>query len=160
MKRITGAAIVICMALSQAGCASSPNRAVEGSIIGGLLGAGAGAIIGNQGHDRDQGRTQGALIGGAVGALGGALAGSQVQKQPAQQQAAQKQAPAASPQVSNPNQLSISQVVDLSKQGVHEDVIIDRMRLTNSKYSLSQADVEYLTQSGVSHKVLLEMQGL
>ena len=155
MKRILGIIGVTVMAISQVGCASSPNRAAEGSIIGGLLGAGAGAIIGNQSRDRDQGRTQGALIGGAVGALGGALAGSQIQKQPAQQQA-----PAAGRQVSNPNQLSISQIVDLSKQGVHEDVIVDRIRLTNSKYQLSQADADYLKQSGVSQKVLLEMQGL
>ena len=140
MKRILGIIGVTMMTISQIGCASSPNRAAEGSIIGGLLGAGAGAIIGNQGRDRDQGRTQGALIGGAVGALGGALAGSQMQKQPAQQQA-----PAASQQASNPNQMSISQIVDLAKQGVHEDVIVDRIRLTNSKYQLSQADVDYLT---------------
>jgi hypothetical protein len=155
MKRILGAVAVAGLIVSQVGCASSPNRAVEGSVIGGILGAGAGAIIGNQGHDRDQGRTQGALIGGAIGALGGALAGSQVQKQPAQQQQV-----AAGQQAMNPNQMSISQVVDLTKQGVNEDVIVDRIRLTNSKYRLSQADVEYLQQNGVSHKVLLEMQGL
>jgi hypothetical protein len=155
MKRMLGMVVAIGMLISQAGCASSPNRAVEGSVIGGLLGAGAGAIIGNQGHDRDQDRTRGALIGGAVGALGGALVGSQVQKQPAQQQAA-----AAGQQASNPNQMPLSQIVDLSKQGVHEDVIVDRIRLTNSKYRLSQADVEYLQQNGVAHKVLLEMQGL
>ncbi|MFA5099339.1 MAG: glycine zipper 2TM domain-containing protein [Candidatus Omnitrophota bacterium] len=155
MKRISGIIAAVVMAMSQFGCASSPNRAAEGSIIGGILGAGAGAIIGNQSRDRDKGRTQGALIGGAVGALGGALAGSQVQKQPAQQQAS-----AAGGQVSNPNQMPLSQIVELSKQGVHEDVIVDRIRLTNSKYMLSQADVEYLQQNGVSHKVLLEMQGL
>jgi uncharacterized protein YcfJ len=157
VKKIFGVICGAIMAVSQMGCASSPNRAAEGSIIGGILGAGAGAIIGNQSRDRDQGRTQGALIGGAIGALGGALAGSQVQKQPAGQQ---QQAPAAAMQATNPNQLSLPQIVDLSRQGVNEDVIIDRIRLTNSKYSLSQADVDYLKQSGVSQKVLLEMQGL
>jgi uncharacterized protein YcfJ len=125
---------------------------VEGSVIGGLLGAGAGAIIGNQGHDRDQDRTRGALIGGAVGAIGGALAGSQMQKQPAQQQ------PAAQQQAYNPNQMSISQIIDMTKQGANEDVIIDRIRLTNSKYRLSQADIDYMKANGVSPKVLFEMQ--
>jgi uncharacterized protein YcfJ len=139
------------LSASQSGCASSPNRAVEGSLIGGILGAGTGAIIGNQGHDRDQDRTRGALIGGAVGAIGGALVGSQVQKQPAQQQAAAQQS-------SNPNQMSISQIVDMAKQGAHEDVIIDRIRLTNSKFRLSQADLDYLKANGVSQKVLFEMQ--
>jgi uncharacterized protein YcfJ len=151
MKRITAIICLIALSISNSGCASSPNRAAEGGVIGGLLGAGAGAIIGNQMDDRDKGRTQGALIGGAIGALGGALAGSQVQKQPAQQQAAAQQA-------SNPNQMSISQIVDMTKQGVNEDVIIDRMRLTNSRFRLSQADLDYLKANGVSQKVLFEMQ--
>jgi uncharacterized protein YcfJ len=152
MKRMAAIVCLIAMSMSQAGCASSPNRAAEGGVIGGLLGAGAGVIIGNQANDRDKGRTQGALIGGAIGALGGALAGSQVQKQPAQQQSA------AGQQAYNPNQMSISQIADMSKQGVNEDVIIDRIRLTNSKYRLSQADIDYLKANGASQKVLFEMQ--
>jgi len=162
MKRVMVAVVLTAMTLSQIGCASSPNRAVEGSVIGGLIGAGAGAIIGNQGRDRDDGRTQGALIGGAIGALGGALAGSQIQKTPAAQQntAAAGTQQAAKQAAPNPNQVTITQVVDLTKQGVNEDVIVDRIRLTNSKYNLTPDDVEYLKQNGVSHKVLLEMQGL
>ncbi|HOU35856.1 MAG TPA: glycine zipper domain-containing protein [Candidatus Omnitrophota bacterium] len=154
MKRTLGIIGVTILTVSQVGCASSPNRAAEGSVIGGILGAGAGAIIGNQGHDRDQDRTRGALIGGAVGAIGGALAGSQIQKQPAQQQGA-----ASARQAVNPNQISVAQILDMTRQGVHEDVIIDRIRLTNSKYNLSSADVDYLKSNGVSQKVLMEMQG-
>lgn len=151
MKRMTAIVCLIALSVSHAGCASSPNRAAEGGVIGGLLGAGAGAIIGNQMDDRDKGRTQGALIGGAIGALGGALAGSKVQKQPSPQQAAAQQA-------ANPNQMSISQIADMGKQGINEDVIVDRIRLTNSKYRLSQADIDYLKANGVSQKVLFEMQ--
>jgi uncharacterized protein YcfJ len=152
MKQRFTAILISGIMVSQIGCASSPNRAAEGGIIGGLLGAGAGAIIGNQANDRDKGRTQGALIGGAIGALGGALAGSQVQKQPVQQQAA------AGQEQANLSQLPLSQIVELSRQGVHEDVIIDRIRLTNSIYRLSPTDIEYLRQNGVSQKVLMEMQ--
>jgi uncharacterized protein YcfJ len=151
MKRMAAIVCLIAMSVSQAGCASSPNRAAEGGVVGGLLGAGAGLIIGNQMDDRDKGRTQGALIGGAIGALGGALAGSKVQKQPSPQQAAAQQA-------ANPNQMSISQIADMGKQGINEDVIVDRIRLTNSKYRLSQADIDYLKANGVSQKVLFEMQ--
>lgn len=164
MKRFIGTILLGAISFSQIGCANSPNRAVEGSVIGGLLGAGAGAIIGNQGHDRDEGRTRGALIGGAIGAIGGALAGSQMQKQPA---AGSQQAESGSIQTAqsanqvqlNPNQLSLPQIADLAKQNVHEDVIIDRIRLTNSKYQLTQSDVDYLQQNGVSQKVIMEMQG-
>jgi hypothetical protein len=86
------------------------------------------------------------------------LVGSQIQKQPAQQQStqAQQQNQAAL----NPNQMSLQQVVDLAKQNINEDVIIDRIRLSNSKFNLTPADVTYLQQNGVSEKVIKVMQGL
>jgi hypothetical protein len=56
--------------------------------------------------------------------------------------------------------MSIQQVVDLSKQGVHEDVIVDKIHLTNSRFTLSADDVNYLKSQGVSQKVISVMQGL
>ncbi len=149
MRKLTAALLSLAFLATSTGCQSSPNRSGEGALIGGLLGAGAGTIIGNQSHDRDKGRTQGALIGGVVGALGGALAGSQIQKQPTGQPT----------QAVNPSQMSVQQIVDMSKQGVHEDVIVDRIKMSNSRFSLSQSDVEYLKGQGVSQKVISSMQG-
>jgi uncharacterized protein YcfJ len=151
MKKTIAVFISTLVVLSAIGCQTSPNRAPEGALIGGVIGAGAGTIIGNQSRDRDKGRTQGALIGGAMGALAGALAGSQMQKQPAQ-------TPAQTGAVSQ-NQMSIQQIVDMSKQGVHEDVIVDRIRLTNSRFNLTAEDINYLKQNGVSQKVINAMQG-
>ena len=128
------------------GCQSSTNRAPEGALIGGLIGAGTGVVLGNQMHNRDKGRTQGALIGGALGALGGAAVGSQIQKEPPAQPA-------------NPSQMSILQVIEMSKQGVNEDVIVDRIRMSNSRFTLSPDDVSYLQGQGVSQKVISAMQG-
>jgi uncharacterized protein YcfJ len=144
---------VVCVSVlvSAAGCQSSPNRAGEGALIGGLIGAGTGAIIGHQSGERDKG----ALIGGVTGALAGTLVGSQVQKQPA----AGQQAAAAQGQSSNPNQMSVPQIIDMTRQGVHEDVIVDRIRLSNSRFVLSAEDVAYLQQNGVSQKVIAAMQG-
>ena len=153
MRRSTAVLLSLVILAASTGCQSSPNRAGEGTLIGGLLGAGAGTIIGNQSRDRDKGRTQGALIGGVVGALGGALAGSQMQKQPQQQQSGQPT------QAVNPGQMSVQQIVDLSKQGVNAEVIVDRIRMSNSRFSLSQSDVEYLKGQGVSQKVISSMQG-
>ncbi len=153
MKRAGAGLLSLAILVSSVGCQSSPNRAGEGALIGGIVGAGTGAIIGNQGRNRNEGRTTGAVLGGIVGALGGALVGSQVQKQPQQQQAGQ---PA---QAVNPSQMSIQQIVDMSKQGVHEDVIADRIRMSNSRFTLSQADVDYLRGQGVSQKVVGAMQG-
>ena len=128
------------------GCQSSTNRAPEGAVIGGLLGAGAGMIVGNQGSHRGGGRAEGALIGGAVGALGGAVVGSSMQKEPPAQPA-------------NPSQMSVLQIVEMSKQGVNEDVIVDRIRMSNSRFSLTPSDVSYLQGQGVSPKVINAMQG-
>ena len=155
MKKEAAVIISAVVLAASAGCESSPNRAPEGAVIGGLLGAGAGMIVGNQrdGH-RGSGRAEGALIGGAVGALGGALVGSQIQKQPAQQQQAVIAQPPA-----NPGQMSIQQIVDLTRQGVNEDVIIDRIRMTSSRFALTPTDVEYLKNQGVSLKVTNAMQG-
>ncbi len=132
------------------GCESNKTRVAEGAVIGGLLGGAAGGIIGHQsGHGGE-----GAGIGIAAGALTGALIGSQIEKHKTNPDYA-----AASPGA-NPNQMSLQQIIDLSKQGAHEDVIIDKIHLTGSKYVLSAQDIDYLKQQGVSPKVINAMQGL
>jgi len=144
--------LIVCLSLAMLtmGCESNKSRVAEGAVIGGLLGGAAGGIIGHQsGHGGE-----GAGIGIAAGALAGALIGSQIEKRKADPNYA-----AANPGA-NPNQMSIQQIIDLSKQGAHEDVIVDKIRLTGSKYSLSQQDIDYLKQQGVSQKVISAMQGL
>jgi len=145
MKRFL--AIFLCAVLLLiVGCETNKTRVAEGSVIGGVLGAAAGGIIGHQ-----MGRgAEGVAIGAATGIIGGAAIGSQINKpgQAQQQQAAQ-----------SPNQLSLPQIADMAKQGVHENVIIDRIKLSNSKYNLTQQDVDYLKSQGVTQKVIDTMQG-
>ncbi|MGE5309404.1 MAG: glycine zipper domain-containing protein [Deltaproteobacteria bacterium] len=151
---LASAALVVC------GCAGTQqNHTVEGAAVGGLVGAGAGAIIGHQsGHAGG-----GALIGGALGALTGAFVGNKMPKeQQGQQQAApaeqQAQAAPAVQQSSN-TQLSVDEIVTMTGQGVGDDVIVDRIHLTNSRFSLTAAQVDMLKQKGVSQKVISAMQG-
>jgi uncharacterized protein YcfJ len=153
MKKAFLFLICVALAVSNTGCASSPNRTAEGAVIGGAVGAGAGAIIGHQSGETGEG----AALGGLVGALAGSLVGSQVQKQPA---AVSQANPPGQVSAANPNQMSIQQIVDLSKQGVHEDVIVDKIRLTNSRFTLSADDLNYLKNQGVSQKVINSMLGL
>ncbi len=110
------------------------------------MGATAGGIVGHQSHHGEEG----AGIGLAAGALTGALIGSQIAKEPQQQY----QASAGT----NPNQMSIQQVIDLSKQGIADAVIIDRIRLTGSKFNLTAADIDNLKKEGVSQAVIEAMQ--
>jgi uncharacterized protein YcfJ len=148
MKKIFMFVLCLGIAFLNAGCQSAQTRATEGAVIGGVLGAAAGGIIGHQsGHG-----AEGAGIGAAAGALAGAIAGSQIQKPGQAQQTTQ------TTQAANPNQMAIQQIVDLTKQGVNEAVIIDKIRLTNSKFNLTAADIDYLKQQGVSQSVIDAMQ--
>jgi hypothetical protein len=142
---------MVCLAVVTAGgCQGTQTRAVEGGVIGGVLGAVAGGIIGHQSHSG----AEGAAIGAATGAIAGSVIGAQMPKDaPAAQ-------PAAAPASVSSNQMSVQQIVDLTKQGVNEAVIVDKIRLSNSRFSLTAADVESLRQQGVSQRVIDAMQGL
>ncbi|MDD5431628.1 MAG: YMGG-like glycine zipper-containing protein [Candidatus Omnitrophica bacterium] len=147
-----GLKLFLCLGLlfSLTGCQNAKTRAPEGAVIGGLLGAAAGGIIGHQSHSG----AEGAAIGAAAGAITGAIVGAQINKpQPAQTTPSGQIA-----QANNPNQMPIDQVINLSKQGAHESVIIDKIRLSNSKYTLSATDIDNLKKQGVSQKVIDEMQ--
>jgi uncharacterized protein YcfJ len=153
MRRIICLTVVGMFLFCSLGC-NTTNNTGEGAVIGGLVGATAGGIIG---HNDDRHGGEGAAIGAAAGALTGALIGSQIKKQPVQQ-ATQSNTAAQPGQTVNPNQISLQQVAGLAKQGVHEDVIIDKIRLSNSRYNLTSADIDYLKKEGVSQKVIDAMQ--
>ncbi|MBI4706776.1 MAG: glycine zipper 2TM domain-containing protein [Candidatus Omnitrophica bacterium] len=151
MKKIIAVVCSAFMMVATLGCQSNKTRVAEGSVIGGLLGGAAGGIIGHQsGHGGE-----GAAIGIAAGALTGALIGSQINK-PAQTETAAQAQPQ---QAANPNQMTLQQVVDLSKQGVSETVIIDKLKSSNSKFNLTQADIDYLKQQKVPQSVIDVMSG-
>ena len=134
------------------GCQNAQTRVGEGALIGGLAGGAAGGIIGHQSHHGGQG----AGVGVAAGAILGAIVGSQIQK-PAPGSAATPQG--STPRTVSASQMTLQQIVDLSKQGVAPAVIIDKIRLTNSRFLLNDADLAYLKEQGVSRSVIDEMQG-
>jgi len=155
MKKILALMMCSGLVVASLGCQSNKTRVAEGSVIGGLLGATVGGIVGHQsGHG-----AEGAAIGAAAGVLGGALVGAQVKK-PGQQQEQGTAQSAQATLAANPNQMSQQQIIDFAKQGVNEAVVIDKIRLTNSKFVLTPADIDNLKKQGVSQKVIDVMQGL
>ena len=131
------------------GCQSTNEGAVKGGVIGGIIGAVGGGIIGHQsGHGGE-----GAAIGAAAGAVTGAIIGNQTGTP------GQAATPAQTTPTISANQMSMQQIVDLTKQGVNEAVIIDRIRMSNSRFNLTTDDISYLKQRGVSLKVIDVMQG-
>ncbi len=137
MKKSFYSFLILIFVLVVCGCQTNKTRIGEGAGIGGTVGAIAGGIIGFQsGHP-----FQGAAIGGAIGAGTGAVVGAQIKK-PVQASA----------------QLTMQQIVDLSKQGVSSDEIIAKIKAANSRYSLTADDLDYLRKQGVSQRVIEAMQ--
>ncbi len=142
MKRSFYLCVILAFVFVLTGCQTNKTRVAEGAGVGGVIGAVAGGILGYQsGHP-----LQGAAIGGAVGAGAGAVVGAQIKK-PAQDNQAQAS-----------SQLTMQQVVDLTKQGVSSDEIIAKIKAANSKYSLTADDIDYLKKQGVSQRVIETMQ--
>ncbi len=153
MKKIILMIAVLSFAAVNAGCQNAKSRAAEGAVIGGVLGAAAGGIIGHQSHSGGAG----AGIGAAVGALSGAVIGAQIEKKPAGESAPSQPVTVAS---TSEAQMSVLQVIELSKSGATENIIIDKIKKSNSKFNLTPEDVDYLKKEGVSQNIINAMQGV
>ncbi|HOD11673.1 MAG TPA: glycine zipper domain-containing protein [Candidatus Omnitrophota bacterium] len=123
------------------GCESMGSNTKKGIGIGGVLGAVAGGVVGHQtGHG-----VEGALIGGAVGAGAGGLIGSGMDDQ------SNPETPSTE---SASHQLTILKVVDMSREGTPDDVIIDQIQKTGSVFVMDEQTVQYLKDNKVSEKVI------
>ncbi len=144
MKKIYLCLLLFLFLAVNSGCQTNKTRVAEGAGIGGVVGAIAGGVIGHQsGHG-----VEGTVIGGALGAGSGAIVGSQIKK-PTQEDLATAN-----------SQLSMKEIVSLTKNGASSDEIIAKIKSTNSKYSLTSEDIGYLRKEGVSQRVIEAMQGL
>ena len=140
MRRSSYLFVILAFVFVATGCQSNKTRVAEGAGIGGGLGAVVGGIIGYQsGHP-----LQGAAIGGAIGAGTGAVVGAQIKK-PTQD-------------AQTPAQLTMEQIITLTKQGVSNDEIISKIKAANPKYTLTADDLDYLRKQGVSQRVIETMQ--
>lgn len=100
-----------------------------GAAVGGTIGAANGCP------------KAGAVIGGIAGARVGAAIG------------------AASERCSeSPKKVSIADVVELTKAGLGNAVIVQQIQMTRSTFNLSVADLRHLKSNGVADCVILEMQ--
>jgi uncharacterized protein YcfJ len=121
------------------GCESMSSGAKTGAAIGGLSGATIGGVVGHQsGHG-----VEGALIGGAVGALGGGVIGDNVGKDDRP--------------TSKGEYISAYKVVDMTKDGAPDDVIIDAIDRTGSTYDLNAEMIDYMKKNNVSNRVIDHM---
>jgi hypothetical protein len=129
------------------------NDTASGTILGGAFGAITGAIIGGKHH-----AGQDALIGAGVGAVTGNLLGRS--KDAADDRRAAQGAAAVGQMNAQAAAMAVTDadLVQMTRAGLSEDVIISTMRSRGSRVDLSPQSLIALRQQGVSDRVVMAAQ--
>jgi hypothetical protein len=137
--------------ISLIGGCQSPYKSDQGALMGGVLGAGTGAAIGSACHNP--------LAGAAIGAVGGTIAGAAVGSALDEQDARNRAmiAQRLGHQVSG-NPVTIPDVINMTRAGVDEELIVNHVRIHGMAAPLQAQDVIFLQQQGVSKRVIVAMQ--
>ena len=129
------------------------NDTASGTVVGGALGAITGAVVG--GHKNREG---GALIGAGVGALTGNILGRSKDRADERQTATGAAVVAGMNQQAAATAVTNYDLVNMTKAGVSDEVIISTLRSRGARLDLSPQGPISLKQSGVSDRVLLVAQ--
>jgi hypothetical protein len=137
------------------------NDTASDTIVGGALGAVTGAIVGGKHKGVD------ALIGGGIGAVTGNLLGQ------SKDRADERNAAAGAAAAANMNAQAAAQnaqaaaqavtnydLVNMTKSGVSDDLIISTIQSRGGRLDLSPQALIALKQSGVSDRVVLAAQNM
>jgi len=153
------------MGISSVGC---ETKAQTGALVGAGGGALVGGAIGSMSHSR---AGAGAAIGAGVGALGGYLVGNEADKK---DQKARDAAAANSARTSNYNGYQSSpppktatsiqgavtrdDIIRWTRDGVKDEIIIDRIERSGTAFRLTAADENALRDANVSEEVVRSMK--
>jgi hypothetical protein len=131
------------------------NDTAAGAVVGGGLGAITGAAVAGR---KDRG--PGALIGAGVGVVAGGLLGNAADRADERQAAAGMAYTAqANAQVAAQAVTSFD-VVEMTRAGCSEDLIISTIRSRGSRLDLSPNGLIALKQQGVSDRVVMAAQSM
>ncbi len=158
-----GTAIVCSIASTSYG----QNQTRDGALLGGVTGALIGGVVGHQNKET----TEGALIGGAVGAIAGGVIGNKrdqvYRQQYYQPQVAYPtyhehrtyvQVPPQQRVVVSRRPVTISEVINMTRNGVSDTVIVAHMQTNGIAMQPDVNDVILMNQQGVSDYVVNFMQ--
>jgi uncharacterized protein YcfJ len=131
------------------------NDTASGTVAGGALGAVSGAIIGGK-----KNRGEGALIGLGVGALTGNLLGRS--KDRADEARTAYGAAAVGQMNAQANSAAVTNydLLEMTRAGVSEDVIISTMRSRGTRIDLAPQSLIALKQQGISDRVVMAAQDM
>lgn len=140
---------------------SAQTNQQRGATFGGLAGAIAGGLIGD--HNDEAGA--GAAIGGVVGAVAGGILGNAADKDAAiaRQEAAYYQAQrnqqyAQQQAAIRQSAVTLNDVINMSRSGLSDQVIVNQVRQRGYLGKLSVADIIALHEQGVSETVITTLQ--
>ncbi|MCX7666265.1 MAG: glycine zipper domain-containing protein [Gemmataceae bacterium] len=157
MRRLSLIGLSLSVCLFGAGC-SGMSKTAQGAGIGAGIGAGAGAILGQASGGK---AGKGALIGAAAGTVLGGLIGNEEDRKDkevledrvrAAEHSRDETLKAVRPK------LTLEEIVKLTQDGVSDDIIINQIRTTQSRYELTTEQISYLKSYNVSNAVIREMQ--
>lgn len=135
-KRLLFLTFVIFTAVALVGCSSMGENTKRGAVGAGVVGSVIGGVVGHQ-----SGRgIEGAAIGAGVGAITGGIIGDSIDAKETAATTGEK--------------MGISDVITLSKAGLGDSAIIQKIGDSGSVYNLSVEEIELLRKEGVSATVI------
>ncbi len=162
MRKVYRRAVVLAVAAFSVASGGCATQAGTGALAGGGIGAGVGALVGSATGNANAGAAIGGLLGAGVGTAVGAEADADKANRAADVAVAQANAAEANAPTSR-GPLSVEDVIRMSRTDpatntrVSDEVILNYIRTSNSVYNLQPADLQYLSASGVSERVIIEM---
>jgi uncharacterized protein YcfJ len=163
-KSAAVAVLAAAMGMTSMGCES---KAQTGALVGAGGGALLGGAIGSLSHSR---AGAGAAIGAGVGALGGYVVGNEMDKKDQKTRDASaahsartaraddSQSPPPRNTATPADGVTRDDVIRWSKDGVKDEVIIDRIERSGTAFRLTAADENALRDANVSDEVVRAMK--
>lgn len=133
------------------GC-STMNQTEKGTLAGGAIGAGLGTLIGSASGNPKTG----AVVGGLLGAGTGALIGNEADRK--DDEARQVRQAAVHQEYRDAQPARIAEIIDLTRNGQDETVILNHIRSSRMTFVLSVDDLNTLKANNVSPRVIAAMQ--
>jgi len=150
MNRVRLSLMLLSMSLCHVGCQTVGPNAYQGGLLGTAGGALAGAAIGAS----DGKPLEGAAIGALTGATVGTLAGDQVDRQNQRYDDVQR----ASYQQAVGRAVTLEQVVEMTRSGLSEQVIVNQIRANGIPATVNSEQLVWLKNNGVSDGVITAIQ--
>jgi uncharacterized protein YcfJ len=156
VRNVAHLALLLTIGAGSLGC---ETKAQTGALVGGAGGAAIGGLIGST-HKSQAGA--GALIGAGVGAIGGYIVGNELDKKDQREGATGREdgrySSEASAPISREQMVSKKDVIRWTNEGVKDEIIIDRVERSGTRFEIRASDENELRDAGVSEEVVRAMK--